>query len=66
MLTTKDAIERRRSIRMYKAEPVPVEHIMAMVEAARLAPSGGNAQPWRFKVVTDETTREKLAGAAYG
>jgi len=66
VLTTKEAIEKRRSIRKYKTDPVPDEHIMELLESARLAPSGSNAQPWRFKVVKDEMTRMKLAEAAYG
>lgn len=65
MLTTKEAIEKRRSIRKFKSAPIPDEHINDLVNAARLAPSGCNAQPWRFKIVKDQETREKLAGAAY-
>lgn len=65
MLTTKDAIEQRRSIRKFKSDPIPGKHVLALIEAARLAPSGGNAQPWRFKIITDEATRLKLAHAAY-
>ncbi len=59
-LTTRDAIEQRRSIRKFKSDPVPDEHVMALIEAARLAPSGSNAQPWRFKVVRDEETKVRL------
>ena len=66
MFTVKDAIELRRSIRKFKPDPVPDEHISALLDSARLAPSGCNAQPWRFKVVKDRETRLKLAGAAYG
>jgi nitroreductase len=65
MLTTKEAIEQRRSIRKFKPDPVPEEHLTALLDAARLAPSGSNAQPWRFKVVKDKETRLKLAQAAY-
>ena len=65
-MTTKEAIERRRSIRKFRADPVPKEHILELIEAARLAPSGSNAQPWRFKIVGDEATRKKLAAAARG
>ena len=65
MLTLKEAIEQRRSIRKFKPGPVPEECIAALLDAARLAPSGCNAQPWRFKVVTDRETRLKLAQAAY-
>lgn len=64
-LTTKDAIERRRSIRKFKREQVPSHYVMALIEAARLAPSASNTQPWRFKIVTDDKTKLKLADAAY-
>lgn len=65
MLTTREAISRRRSIRKFKADPVPQDHLMQVLEAARLAPSGCNAQPWRFKVVTDQRTKASLARAAF-
>lgn len=65
MLTTKEAIEKRRSIRKFKDKEIPNEHIMELIEAARLAPSGCNAQPWRFKIVKDNETRQKLSEAAY-
>ncbi len=65
MFTTKEAIEKRRSIRRFKTEPVPDEYITELLMAARLAPSGSNAQPWRFKIVKDEETKSKLAHAAY-
>lgn len=65
MLTTKDAIKKRRSIRKFKDKKIPDEHIIELIEAARLAPSGCNAQPWRFKIVKDKETRLKLAEAAH-
>jgi nitroreductase len=65
MLTTKEAIEKRRSIRKFKPDPIPEEHITALLDSARLAPSGSNSQPWRFKVVRDRETRLKLAQASY-
>jgi nitroreductase len=65
MLTTKEAIEKRRSIRRFKAEPIPDEYIAELLMAARLAPSGCNAQPWRFKIVKDQETKSKLSHAAY-
>ena len=60
MLTTKEAIEKRRSIRKFKADPIPEEYILELIESARLAPSGCNAQPWRFKIVKDGITKAKL------
>jgi len=65
MITTKEAIEQRRSIRKFKPDPVPQEQIDALLDSARLAPSACNAQPWRFKVVKDEDTRLKLAQIAF-
>jgi len=65
VLTTKEAIEQRRSIRKFKSDPVPNGVITALLDAARLAPSGSNAQPWRFKIVKDSETKKKLAEAAY-
>jgi nitroreductase len=64
-LTTKEAIELRRSIRKFKPDPVPDEDIRELLEAARLAPSSCNAQPWRFKVVKDPETKTKLAQASF-
>ncbi len=65
MLTTKEAIEKRRSIRKFKPDSIPDENIRELLNAARLAASGCNAQPWRFKVVKDAATKAKLAKAAY-
>jgi nitroreductase len=65
MLTVKEAIEQRRSIRKFKPDPVPDEYLTELLEAARFAPSGCNAQPWRFKIVKDAETKLMLAKAAY-
>ena len=65
MLTTREAIKKRRSIRKFEAKSVPEEHILELIEAARLAPSGCNAQPWRFKIVKDNETKMKLVKAAH-
>lgn len=65
LLTTKEAIAIRRSIRAYKPEPVDDAVIMELLEAARLAPSGCNSQPWRFKIVKDAATKEKLQELSY-
>lgn len=65
MLTTKEAIEKRRSIRKFKPDPVPETHLMELLDSARLAPSGCNAQPWRFKIVTQEKEKSELSKAAF-
>ncbi len=54
------AIQDRISCRAYKLDPVPKEHLETMLQAARLAPSACNKQPWRFAVVTDESKRRGL------
>jgi len=55
-----EAIVQRRSIRKYKPEPVPRELVGQVLEAATLAPSGKNAQPWEFVVLEGED-KEKIA-----
>ena len=55
-----EAIKKRRAIRKYKPDPVPQELCDQIIEAARLAPSGVNAQPWKFKIVTDPEVKEKV------
>ncbi len=65
-MTVEDAIKKRYSVRSYSVKPVEEEKIKELLEAARLAPSAGNRQEWRFVVVTDEHARKELAGAAAG
>ncbi len=60
MLSVKEAIEMRRSIRHFRPDDVPDELIRQMLEAARLAPSGSNSQPWRFLVIRDKEAKKEL------
>jgi len=48
-----DAILARHSVRAFTDQPVTPAELDALIEAARLAPSSLNSQPWRYKVVTD-------------
>jgi len=57
-----DLVRRRRSIRSFKADPVPGEYVEQIIEAARFAPSGANSQPWEFVVVKDKEIKEKVVG----
>ena len=59
-----DAIRTRRSIRKYKSEPIPEEKLRTILEAARLAPSAGNRQPWRFIVIQNTERKKALAKVA--
>jgi len=61
-----DAIKQRRSIRNYADRPVENEKLNLILEAGRLAPSAANRQEWRFVVVKDPETRQKLMKAAKG
>ncbi|MBA7699025.1 5,6-dimethylbenzimidazole synthase [subsurface metagenome] len=60
-----DLIKHRKSVRDFLDRPVEREKIMMCLEAARLAPSACNSQPWRFIVVDDERLKNKLCGAAF-
>ncbi|MEM2341392.1 MAG: nitroreductase family protein [Candidatus Bathyarchaeia archaeon] len=60
-----EAIRSRRSIRSYEPTPIPRDKLEKILEAARLAPSAGNIQPWHFIVVTDSEKRRKLAKAPF-
>ena len=59
-----EAIKTRRSVRSYKAKPVPKDIIETLIDAGNWAPTGANFQPWRFVVVTDPGVRQKLLQAA--
>ncbi|MFX0183504.1 MAG: nitroreductase family protein [Candidatus Hodarchaeota archaeon] len=56
-----ELVEKRRAIRKYKQENIPNEDIKKMLNAARLAPSAENSQPWTFIVVKDQKTKELLS-----
>jgi nitroreductase len=53
-------LQARRSIRKFRPEPMDDDTLNLIVDAARFAPSAGNAQPWEFIVVRDEDTKLKM------
>lgn len=55
-----ELVRKRRSIRKFKPDPVPDEYIEKIIEAARWAMSGANAQPWEFIVVKNKETKDKI------
>jgi nitroreductase len=59
-MDTLDAIRIRRSIRKYTGEKIPRADLEKIIDAARLAPSGSNKQPWDFIVVTEEAMINQL------
>jgi len=66
MVDVFEAIRARRSVRRFMREPIAPEVLEELLSAAVLAPSAGNAQPWRFIVVRDPQLKEGLVAAAYG
>jgi len=56
-------IQKRRSIRKFKTNPVEPEKVDMMVEAALRAPSSRGLQPWELVVVTEQDLLEKLSRA---
>jgi nitroreductase len=60
-----DVLKRRYSARKFLDQPVSDEILSEMLEAARLAPSGGNEQAWAFGVVTDRTLIREIASLSY-
>jgi len=52
-----ETFAKRRTVRRFQSTPVPKEHILKILDAARSAPTAGNQQPWKFLVVED---RQKL------
>lgn len=61
MMDVHEAIETRKSVRAYESKPVPKDVLMRVLEAAHLASSASNLQPWHFVVVTDAEKRKKLS-----
>ncbi|MGD8982907.1 MAG: nitroreductase family protein [Desulfobacteraceae bacterium] len=59
-----DVIMSRKSIRRYKPDPIPDEMIDKILEAARWAPTGENYQPWRFIVIRDQETKDRIGRLA--
>jgi len=61
-----ELVKRRRSIHHFTEDEVTEEELVYVLEAARWAPSAGNAQPWRFIVVRRPENREKVWGSTTG
>ena len=62
-----EILKRRRSIRRFRQEEVPLETLKELVEAAALAPSAANAQCLRYVLVREkELLRAVLEQTAWG
>lgn len=65
-MDTLEAIAQRRSIRRYEKKEIPQHDLLAILEAARQAPSARNQQPWRLVVVQEGGQKTKLATLCLG
>jgi nitroreductase len=59
-------VNKRQSVRKYIDKPVEPEKLQRCLEAARLAPSASNSQPWKFVVVEEPELRQKVAKETIG
>lgn len=60
-----DLVNKRYSVRNYKTTAVPQEKVVRCIEAARLAPSACNSQPWKFIIADEGGLVKGLAKAAF-
>lgn len=60
-----DLVRKRQSVRKYLDKPISRKVLDKCLEAARLAPSACNVQPWRFIIIDDKKIIEKIADAAF-
>lgn len=60
-----EAINTRRSIRTFLDRPVEDDKLRALLEAAQAAPSWANMQCWRFVVVKDKATRQRISDLSF-
>lgn len=61
----KELILIRQSVRRYTQTQVETEKLSQCLEAARMAPSASNSQPWKFIVVDQEPLRTEVAKATF-
>lgn len=58
-------LEKRRSVRKFKDKEVHPDDILDLIDAARQAPSAGNLQSWKFIVIKNQNTKNKIADACF-
>ncbi|MBW2305372.1 MAG: nitroreductase family protein [Deltaproteobacteria bacterium] len=61
-----EVIKTRRSVRSFKPDPIPDAVLQHVLNAARIAPSGGNRQPTRFILTRDEQRKKQLVPLCNG
>lgn len=58
-----DIFFNRRSVRKFRSDPIPQEHILKILDIARSGPTSGNQQPWKFLVIQDPQKIARLKEA---
>src|SRR3972149_2703245 len=58
-----EAVKASRSVSKFKPTPIGDDKVVPLANAARMAPSAENLQPWKIVAVTDEDLKRKLSGA---
>lgn len=58
------SMQKRRSVRAFSSDPIPLDVVRAAIEAAGTAPSGAHMQPWTFVLVTDPALKHEIRAAA--
>src|SRR5918992_5973120 len=59
-----ETMQRRRTVRDFSPEPVPLEVVENAIATAGTAPSGAHQQPWTFVLVSDPTLKRRIREAA--
>jgi nitroreductase len=60
-----ELVSNRQSVRRYLDKPIEREKILTCIEAARLAPSAENVQPWRFLIIDDPKVKARFAAEVF-
>jgi nitroreductase len=61
---TYERVSRRRSVRHFSDEPIPMDVVRRAIATAGTAPSGANKQPWTFALITDPKIKSEIRQAA--
>ncbi|NVB37911.1 nitroreductase family protein [Pseudenhygromyxa sp. WMMC2535] len=59
-----ELMQRRRSVRHFASDPIPLEVVRQAIHAAAQAPSGAHKQPWRFALITNPSLKRRVREAA--
>ena len=58
-----DVFQKRRSVRKFRPDAIPETHITQIIDAARMAPTSGNQQPWKFLIIQDKKVINQMMEA---